>query len=78
MEQTPDSDPQLALIHPKHTMPSHSPILIAMNWWKEVPGFWLGLVSQLVLYVQAYCVVLDHTSTDSHSSHTIVNAQVSC
>jgi len=43
MEQTPDSDPQLALIHPKHAMPSHSPILIAMNWWKEAPGFWLGL-----------------------------------
>ena len=32
------------------------------NRWKETPGFWLGLLSQLVTYVQAYCVVLDRTS----------------
>jgi len=48
------------------------------NWWREVPGFWLGLLSQLVTYVQAYCVVLNRNSTYSHSSHTVVNAQVSC
>ena len=47
------------------------------NRWKEAPGFWLGL-SQLVTHVQACCVVLDRTSTDSHSSHTVVNVQVSC
>jgi len=46
------------------------------NWWKEAFVFWLGLLSQLVMYVQEYCVVLD--LTDSHSSHTIVNIQVSC
>jgi len=43
------------------------------NRWKEVPGFWLGLLSQLVMYVQAYCIILDHTSTDSHTSHTVNN-----
>ena len=48
------------------------------NRWKEAPGFWLGLLSQLIMYVQAYCIVLDHTSTDFHSSHIIVNVQVSC
>ena len=32
------------------------------NRWKEVPEFWLGLLSQLVMYVQVYCVVLDRTS----------------
>ena len=48
------------------------------NRWKEVPRFWIGLLSQLVMYVQAFLVVLDHTSTDSHSSHTVVNVQVSC
>ena len=48
------------------------------NRWKEVPGFWLGLLSQLVMYVHAYCIILDRTSTDSHSSHTVVNVQVSC
>ena len=35
LEQTPDSDPQLALIHPRHAKPSHSPISIA---WKSVEG----------------------------------------
>ena len=35
MEQTPDSDLQLALIHPKHTKPSCSPISIARNRWKR-------------------------------------------
>ena len=40
------------------------------NWWKEVPG--------LVTYVLAYCIILDRTSTDSHSSHTVINVQVSC
>ena len=45
---------------------------------KEVPGFWLGLLSQLIMYVKAYCVVLNHISSDSHSSHTVVNIQVSC
>ena len=35
-------------------------------------------MSQLVTYVQAYRVVLDRTSTDSHSLHTVVNVQVSC
>ena len=48
------------------------------NRWREAPGFWLGLLSQLVTYVQVYCVVLNRTSTDSHSSHTVVNVQVSC
>ena len=48
------------------------------NRWREAPGFWLGLLSQLFTYVQAYRVVLDRTSTDSHSSHTVVNVQVSC
>ena len=48
------------------------------NRWKEALGFQLGLLSQLVTYVQAYRVVLDRTSTDSHSSHTVVNVQVSC
>jgi len=48
------------------------------NRWKEALGFWLGLLSQLVTYVQVYRVVLDRTSTDSHSSHTVVNVQVSC
>jgi len=48
------------------------------NRWKEAPGFWLWLLSQLVTYVQACLVVLDHTSNDSHSSHTVVNVQVSC
>ena len=52
--------------------------LLLENWWKEVPGFWLRLFSQLVMYVQAYCIVLDRTSTDSHSSHTVINVQVSC
>ena len=35
LEQTLDSDPQLALIHPKHAMPSCSPISIT---WKSVEG----------------------------------------
>ena len=35
LEQTRDSDPQLALIHAK---PSHSPISIAWNRWKEASG----------------------------------------
>ena len=48
------------------------------NRWKEASGIWLGLLSQLVTYVQAYRVVLDRTSTDSHSLHTVVNVQVSC
>ena len=43
------------------------------NRWKEAQGFWVGLLSRLVTYILAYCVVLDRTSTDSHSSHTIVN-----
>ena len=33
------------------------------NRWKAAPGFLLGLWSQLVTYVQAYCVLLDRTST---------------
>jgi len=33
LENTPDSDPQLALIHPKHAMPSRPPISIT---WKSV------------------------------------------
>ena len=41
------------------------------NQWKEAPGFWLGLLSQFIMYV-------DHTSPNSHSSHTVVNVQVSC
>ena len=35
LEQTHDSNPQLALIHLRHTKPSHSPISIA---WKSVEG----------------------------------------
>ena len=35
LEQTHDSDPQLALIHPKHAKPSRSPNSIA---WKSVEG----------------------------------------
>ena len=35
LEKTGDSDPQLALIHPKHAKPSRSPISIA---WKSVEG----------------------------------------
>jgi len=30
------------------------------------------------MYVKVCCVVLNHVSSDSHSSHTIVNIQVSC
>jgi len=37
------------------------------NQWKEVPGFWLRLLSQQVTYVQVYCIVLEHTSTKPHS-----------
>jgi len=48
------------------------------NRWKEVPGFWLGLLWQLVMHVQAFCVILDLASTDSHSSPTVMNVQVSC
>ena len=48
------------------------------NRWKEASGIWLGLLSQLVTYVQVYRVVLNRTSTDSHSLHTVVNVQVSC
>ena len=61
-------------------MLSHLSLLSQLlgNRWKEAPGFWLGLLSQLVMYVQAYCIILDCTSTDSHSSHTVVNVQVSC
>ena len=48
------------------------------NQWKGEPSFWLGLLSQLVTCVQVYRVVLDRTSTNSHSSHTIVSVQLSC
>ena len=48
------------------------------NRWKEASGIWLGLLSQLVTYVQVYRVVLNRTSTDSHSLHTVVNVQVCC
>jgi len=71
LEQTRDSDPQLALIHLRHAKPSRSPILIAWKSVEEAPVFWLGLLSQLIMYV-------DHTSPNSHSSHTVVNVQVSC
>jgi len=65
---------------------SRSPILIT---WKSVEGgAWIlarvvvttryVCPSQLVTYVQAYRVILDRTSTDSHSSHTVINVQVSC
>jgi len=50
------------------TLPSPAQIAFA-------PGF---LLSQLVTYVQAYCVILDCTSTDSHFFHTVVKVQVSC
>ena len=43
------------------------------NRWKEVPRFWIGLLSQLIMYVQAFLIVRDRTSTDSHSSHIAVN-----
>ena len=88
LENTPDSDPQLALIHPKHAMPSRSPISIT---WKSVP---LLHTSRYVIprdsvlrtlgreglgtRLQAYRVVLDRTSTDSHSPHTVVNVKVCC
>ena len=61
-------------------MLSHLTVLswLLGNRWKEVARFWLGLLSQLITYVQGYYVILDCTSTDSHSSHTVVNVQVSC
>ena len=61
-------------------MLSHLTLLSRLlgNRWKEAPGFWLGLLWQLVTYVQAFCVILDHASTDSHSSPTVMNVQVSC
>ena len=62
----------LALINPKHAKPSRSPISIA---WKSVEGGAQILARVVVTYVLAYCVVLDCTSTDSHSSHTVVNVQ---
>ena len=37
-----------------------------------------GCCHNSLRYEQAYRVVLDRTSTDSHSSHTVVNVQVTC
>jgi len=61
-------------------MLSHLALLSQLlgNRWKEAPVFWLGLLSQLVTYVQGYCIVLDCTSTDFHYSHTVINVQVFC
>ena len=75
-EQTHDSDPHWLSFIPN--MLSRLNLLSRSlgNRWKEVPEFWLGLLSQLVTYVQAYSVLLIRTSTDSHSSQTIVNIQV--
>ena len=55
-EQTCDSDPQLAL----QTCQAISlPYLDRLeNWWKEAPSFWFGLLAQLIIYLQAYCVIL--------------------
>jgi len=44
------------------------------NQSREALGFWLGLLPQPFTYVQAWYVVLIHTSTNSHSLHTIFNA----
>ena len=78
LEQTRDSDPQLALLHLRHTKPSHSPISITR---KSVEGgAWI--LTRVVVTARYVCpgvlVVLDRTSTDSHSSHTVVNIQVCC
>jgi len=61
-------------------MLSHLALLSRLigNQWKEVPRFWLGLLWQFVTYVQAFCVVLDCTLTDSHSSPNVMSVQVSC
>ena len=78
LENTPDSDPQLALIHPKYTMPSRSPISIT---WKSVEGG-ARILARVVVTTRYVCPGVPRrsrsTSTDSHSSHTVVNVQVSC
>jgi len=45
----------IPLIHPKQAKPLSQSL---GNQWKEAPGFWLRLSPQLVMYVQAYCIVL--------------------
>ena len=78
LEQTRDSDPQLALLHLRHTKPSHSPISIART--SVEGGAWI--LARVVVPTHYVCpgvlVVLDRTSIDSQSSHTVVNVQVCC
>ena len=79
LEQTRDSDLQLALIHHRHAKSSRSPISTA---WKLMEGgariLTRIVVTTCYIYVLVYCAVLDRTSKDSHSLQTVFIVQVSC
>ena len=77
LENTPDSDPQLALIHPKHAMPFRSPISIT---WKLVEGG-ARILARVVVTSRYVCPGVPRRSRsylNRFSSHTVINVQVPC